>query len=205
MEEAPLPTIITPKDKISESFEINQNNNNYILNIEILEEIIQIILFDQNEIKQYEVKLTLDELKNIDKLFSKFVSFKEFIDYIKPIISNKKLFIKKLQDKAKISLELTVDNHPKDIFIKIDLYKKKINFELIARELFKKLSILNESFKSLENNYKDLKEENQTFKDENKNLKEEIKTIKKENEDIKNRMMNLEKIINQNKQDKSNN
>ena len=67
--------------------------------------------------------------------------------------------------------------------------------------MFKKLSILNESFKSLENNYKDLKEENQTFKDENKNLKEEIKTIKKENEDIKNRMMNLEKIINQNKQE----
>ena len=33
MEDAPLPTTMTPKETISESFEIKQNENNYKLNI----------------------------------------------------------------------------------------------------------------------------------------------------------------------------
>ena len=199
MEEAPLPTIITPKKNIPETFEIKQNNDNYILTIEIIEEIIKINLINQTNIKEHEVKLTLDELKNINKLFSKFKSLNDFIVFIKPLVMNKKLSVNKLEDQSKISIELNMENLSKDTIIKIDLYQKKINFELISRELFKKLSILSENFKSLEDNYKNLNEENKYFKDENKNLKEEIQSIKKENDDIKNRLMNLEKIIFPNK------
>ena len=199
MEEAPLPTIITPKKNIPETFEIKQNNDNYILTIEIIEEIIKINLISQTNIKEHEVKLTLDELKNINKLFSKFKSLNNFIVFIKPVVMNKKLSVNKLEDQSKISIELNMENLSKDTIIKIDLYQKKINFELISRELFKKLSNLSENFKSLEDNYKNLNEENKYFKDENKNLKEEIKSIKKENDDIKNRLMNLEKIIFPNK------
>ena len=37
MEDAPLPALYdTPKEQISQSFEIKQNNNNYKLNIKII-------------------------------------------------------------------------------------------------------------------------------------------------------------------------
>jgi len=88
MKEAPLPSITSPKEKISESFELKQDEKNYLLNI-ILN------LVDQNEfMKEYEFKLAFNELKELNKVFSMLSSCQEFLDYMKALISNKKLLIK---------------------------------------------------------------------------------------------------------------
>ena len=188
MEVAPLPTIITPNESISKYFEIKQDDNNYKLNIKVINEDIILNILDQNSfMKEYEIKLTLNELKRIHKIFLVFSSCQEFIDYIKALIENKKLSIKK-SFKNQLTIELTVEYLYKQNLIKIDLLQKEINFELIAFDLYKKISVLNENFKNLENNYNFIKEENRNIKAENKDLKNE-------NMNIKNRIKSLEDIF----------
>ena len=97
-------------------------------------------------------------------------SFQEFVDFIKVLIENKKLSIKKTIDN-KISIELIVEYLYKQSTIKIDLIQKKINFKLIAQDLYNKMLILNKKYKSLESSYKKVTEENKNIKDENKIIK----------------------------------
>ena len=174
---APLPGVSTPKESISEYFEIKQDDNNYKLNIKIIDQdIILNILDEKSLMREYEIKLTLNELKLIHKIFLVLSSCKEFIDFIKVLIKNQKLSIKKSIE-SQITIEFTVDYLYKQYLIKIDLLQKAINFELIALDLYKKISILNKSFKNLENNYKFIKEENQAIKKENMNIKDRIKNL----------------------------
>ena len=174
---APLPGISTPKESISEYFEIKQDDNNYKLNIKIIDQdIILNILDEKSLMREYEIKLTLNEIKQIHKIFLVLSSCKEFIDFIKVLIKNQKLSIKKSIE-SQITIEFTVDYLYKQYLIKIDLLQKAINFELIALDLYKKISILNKSFKNLENNYKFIKEENQAIKKENMNIKDRIKNL----------------------------
>ena len=177
MEKAPLPSVSTPKESISEYFEIKQDDNNYKLNIKVINQDIILNILDEQLLKrEYEIKITLNELKHIHKLFLVCSSCQEFIDYIKVLIQNKKLLIKK-DNKNQIAIELAVEYLYKQDLIKIDLIQKAINFELIALDLYKKISILNKSFKNLENNYKFIKEENQAIKKENMNIKDRIKNL----------------------------
>ena len=174
---APLPGVSTPKESISEYFEIKQDDNNYKLNIKIIkQDIILNILDEKSLMREYEIKLTLNEIKQIQKILSVLSSCKEFIDFIKVLIKNQKLSIKKSIE-SQITIEFTVDYLYKQYLIKIDLLQKAINFELIALDLYKKISILNKSFKNLENNYKFIKEENQAIKKENMNIKDRIKNL----------------------------
>ena len=192
MEKAPLPCIPTPKESISEYFEIKQNDNNYKLNIKVInQDIILNILNDELLKREYEIKFTLNELNHIHKIFLVCSSCQEFIDYMKVLIKNKKLSIKK-DNKSQMSIELAVEYLYKQDLIKIDLIQKEINFELIALDLYKKISILNQN---LEINYNSIKQENMNIKEENKGLKEENKIIKKENMNIKDRIKNLEDIV----------
>ena len=191
MEEAPLPTGLTPKEEISESFEIKQDNINYKLNIKAINQDIILNLLDEKHLmKEFETKLSLDELKQIHKIFLVINSCREFIDYIKALIENNKLAIKKIIDN-KVIIELMVEYLFKQNVIKIDLISKKINFELIAQDLYKKISILTENFKSLETNYQNIVQENKNIKEENKNIKEELQKIKGENKNIKEENKNI--------------
>ena len=129
-------------------------------------------------------------------------SFQEFVDFIKVLIENKKLSIKKTIEN-KITIELIVEYLYKQSTIKIDLIKKKMNFESIIQDLYYKISIVNENYKNLESNYKKIIEENNNIKEENKNIKEEnniikeeINKVKEENNNIKNRIKNIEETIN---------
>ena len=195
MKATPLPDESTSKESISECFKIKQDDNNYKLNIKIFDQdIILNILDEKSLMREYEIKLTLNELKQIHKIFLILSSCKEFIDFIKVLIENKKLSIKK-SNQNQMTIELTIEYLYKQHIIKFDLIQKAINFELIALDLYKKISILNKNFKHLENNYKSIKEENMNIKEENKGLKEENKNIKKENMNIKNKIKNLEDII----------
>ena len=170
MDGAPLPIISIPKETISECFEIKQEEKNYKLNIIIINQDITLDLLDEKELmKEYEKKLTLVELRQIHKIFSMFNSSQEFIDFMKALINNKKLSIKS-ENESKISIEFIVEYLYKQNTIEIDLNKKNINFELIARDLYKQISILNI-------NYKNIVEENKILKEENKSIKERLNNL----------------------------
>ena len=189
MDNAPLPIFKTPKETISEVFKIKQKEKNYKLKVEIFDENICLNLLEEKDImEEYGINLTLNELKQIHKIFSMFNSCQDFLDYMKALIENNKFVINNVLD-SQITIELIVEYLFKQNIIKIDLNKKKVNFELIAKDLYKKISTLNE-------NYSNLIQENKNIKEENKNLNEEIKNLNNENKNIKDRMKDLENIIN---------
>ena len=73
-----------------------------------------------------------------------------------------------------MTIELMVEYLFKQNIIKIDLIKKKINFELIALDLYKKIDIIGKNYNNLEINFKKIIEENKVLKNDNANIKEEI-------------------------------
>ena len=88
MDFAPSPINIIEKEKISESFEIKQDESVYKLNIEVINQDITINLLDEKGFKkEYEIKLTLKEIKQKHKIFEFFESSSEFVDYIKVLRS----------------------------------------------------------------------------------------------------------------------
>ena len=205
MDEAPLPNILTPKEKITESFVIKQEENNYKLNIEIINQEIMLDILDENDLmKEYDIKLTFEELKSLNKMFLAFNSFQDFIDLIKAAIENKKVLFKKNKE-SRITIELIVEYLFKKNTIQFELIQKKINFELIAQDLYQKINNMNQSLKNLEINYnnvveenKSIKEENKKLNDENTKIKKEIKDLEEENKTIKERLSNVENQINLN-------
>ena len=215
MKEAPLPSITSPKEKISESFELKQDEKNYLLNIEIINQDIILNLVDLNEfMKEYEFKLAFNELKELNKVFSMLSSCQEFLDYMKALISNKKLLIKNTVENQ-MSIEFIAEYLLKQNIISFGLTQKKFNLELISQNLYKKVSSLTKNLKNLENNYqeivsqcnnikettKKIQEENQLLKEENKIIREENKNIKEEIKNVIERMNNLENIINSSKKE----
>ena len=120
-----------------------------------------------------------------------FNSSQEFLDYIKVLIENKKLSIKKINENI-LSLELIVEYLYKQNIIKIILFKKKINFELVAEDLYKKIIALNENYKMLEINYQNITQENNNIKKEIETLKQENKILKEDNFYYKEKVNKLE-------------
>ena len=196
MDDDPLPMIVTLKEEISESFEIKQDKNNYKLDIKIINQDIIFNLKDQKElILEYEYKFTLDEIKQMNKAFLALDSCQEFLDYLKALIKNNKLSIKGKAEN-KIYIELSVEYFLKQNTIIIDLFQKKINFELIAQDLYEKFSSLTENFKILELNYKNILQEDKKIKEENNNMKNEIEKLKNENKENKENTNQKKTIIN---------
>ena len=153
MKEAPLPSITSPKEKLSESFELKQDEKNYLLNIEIINQDIILNLVNQSEfMKEYEFKLAFNELKELNKVFSMLSSCQEFLDYMKALISNKKLLIKNTAENQ-MSIEFIAEYLLKQNIISFGLTQKKFNLELISQNLYKKVSSLTKNLKNLENNY----------------------------------------------------
>ena len=187
MDNAPLPIFKTPKETISEVFKIKQKEKNYKLKVEIFDENICLNLLEEKDImEEYGINLTLNELKQIHKIFSMFNSCQDFLDYMKALIENNKLVINNVLD-SQITIELIVEYLFKQNIIKIDLNKKKVNFELIAKDLYKKISSLNQNYLNVIQ--------------ENKDMKKEINNLKEENKNLKDRIIDLEKIINLLKKD----
>ena len=175
MEDAPLPSIA--KEEILETFDIKQEENNYKLIIKIInQEIIMNLIVEKEFKKEYEIKLSLEEIKKLHKIFSFLGSSLEFVEYIKALIDNKKLVIKP-QVENKIKIELTVEYLLKQNIIEFDLIQKKINYELIIEDLCKNISAINKNFDNLENKYNKILEENKIIKEENKNIKEKLKIL----------------------------
>ena len=195
MENAPLPETITPEEEINEHFEIKKDESIYKLNIEVLNQDITLNLVNEKEImNEYETKLTFDQLKQIHKRFLILTSCKEFVDYMKALIENNKLSIKNSSEN-KICIAI-MEEYPLNLnTIKIDLIKKKINFDLIAKDLYKKILVLNENFKKLEINYQNIINDNIMIKEESNKIKEEYNNFKEENQRIKKENCSIKKDI----------
>ena len=128
MDYAPSPTILTPKEQFSESIEIKEEENIHKLNIEVINQNITLNIIYKGELmKEYEINLTLDEIKQKHKIFSLLESLKEFVEIIKDSINNKKLSIKIFDDK-KLILELLCLYIYKHETMQFELIKKQINF-----------------------------------------------------------------------------
>ena len=149
MEDAPLPIIDIPKEVIKESFEIKQKEKNYKFNINLINnEIILNILDENDSMKEYENKLTFDELKNIHKIFLTLSSYKDFIDFINAMIENKKIMIKENKENQ-ITIEFIMEYLFKQNIIKFELNQKKMNYELSIQDLYQKFSNLEISYKKV--------------------------------------------------------
>ena len=202
MEDAPLPIIQTPKEEIKESFEIKQEENNYKLNINIINQELTLNILDEKDLmKEYEIKLTFDELKIIHKIFLTFNSCKDFIDFIKASVENKKMFIKRNKENQ-MTIEFMVEYLFKQNIIRFDLNQKKMNLELSIQDLYQKFINISEICKNLI-------EENKNIKEENNKIKEDNIILKQENQKLNDRVCILEekiKIIeNENMVNKKNN
>ena len=192
MEEVPLPMPLTKKEEIKESFKISQEEKNFKLNIEIInQEIILNVLDEKDLMKEYEIKLTFDELKKKNKIFLTFSSCQDFIDFIKATIENKKILFKKNKENQ-MTIEFMVEYLFKQNTIKFDLNKKKINLELCAQDLYQKFANISEICKNLEMNYNKVIEENKGLKENITNLKNDNKILKNENKNLINRINIIE-------------
>jgi len=136
--------------------------------------------------------MSFKEIKDLNKGFSLLNSINDFYDYLKVLSENKKINIKK--DEEKISLTLFVEVLLKKEIIEINLYPGKIDLDLNIKNICKELIYIKERIKDIE-----------ILKNENKELKEkqnkEINNLRekdKENENEINRLK--EKIEIQNKE-----
>ena len=155
MKEAPLPSITSPKEKISESFELKQDEKNYLLNIEIINQDIILNLVNQSEfMKEYEFKLAFNELKELNKVFSMLI--------IKNTAENQ------------MSIEFIAEYLLKQNIISFGLTQKKFNLELISQNLYKKVSSLTKNLKNLENNYQEIVSQCNNIKETTKKFKKKI-------------------------------
>jgi len=179
--------------KESKTFEINQDQKLYKLNIEIENQNILINLSVLS--KEYEKILSFEQLKLFHKAFSMLKDCNEFLEYIKVLIENHKLSIKK-EIENQISIEIIVEYLYKQNTIKIDLMPKFINFELNAKDMFKQLSAVNEKLYKIENNYSELKEENIKLNNKILIIEECFEMLMKEIIELKNENKSLKEKIN---------
>ena len=199
----PLPVLNPNLEKISYSFEIEQGDNKFILNMKSNDQnIILEISEDNMSLEYYENKLTISDINNIHKIFSDFSIFKEFFDYIKTQIENKKVEIFRISNQ-KISIKLKEEN------IEIILYKKNLNNDIIIRKIFEEMKTTKINIKNIEDKYEkiilenskmnqeieSLKALNNELKKENIEIKDNIDKLNKENEKLKEANKNLESKI----------
>jgi len=128
-------------EDLSESIEINQENNKYLLLIKINKEIMTLTISNLKEINyfSYSRKFSLKEIKEINKVFMGLNSFKEFSEFLKGLIEIKKLLINKKEDNLYINFE--VEYLLKKENIDIILYPEKINYESVIKELCKEINV----------------------------------------------------------------
>ena len=199
MEDAPTPITINPKEElISETLEIKQEKNIVKLNIKIVEETMYFEIIDKEPLlSQYSSEYNIDEIKAINETFSLLKSCKEFLEYLKVLVNNNKITIKKNKEENEnyrnyMSINFETEYLFKKYSIEIKLLPGRIDLESNIIELFKELSNL----KNIINQYKN---ENIPITEEKNKLSEEIKIIKNTNKNYEEKINSLMKDNNNEK------
>ena len=190
-------SLITDKGETAEirNFEpikIEQNEINYILNIEADEDKIIFSINDKEQFPSinYIRTMSLKEIKELNNSFNVLNSFNDFYDYLKSLSNNHTLsFIK---DNNKITIIFYVEVLLKKEKIEIDLYPTKKDINLSIKEIYQELSNIKNKIKEIDN----LKTENNNLKNDNNNLKNKINDIVNEMNLIKNENNKLNNEIN---------
>ena len=177
----------TPNNQeITETLTIEQDHNKYLLHVTSIGETISFLMSfsEDNKTKIFLRKLALKEIKDRDSLqiFLPY-SCKQFIEFMKTLSDTKKLSLFKKENI--IFIEFSVEILFKQRFFDIELYPEDKNFDCIAKELYRELSL----------NYQILKQENEEIKKENIELKKKIEEHDKEIKEIK-KMLNPDFNIN---------
>ena len=177
----------TPNNQeITETLTIEQDNIKYLLHVTSIGETISFLLSftEDSKTKIFIRKLALKEIKDRDsiQIFLPYTC-KQFIEFIKCISDMKKISLFKRDNIIFIefSTEIMLKNH----LIDIDLYPEDKNFDCIAKELYRELSL----------NYQILKQENLDIKKENEELKNRVEILEKSMEEVK-KMLNPDFNIN---------
>ena len=192
MEEPPLPTPILeekPFEDKTEVIKIEQNEKTYELILNIIKGSITFKIKEEEIFPNiyYTNKMTLNDIKDMDKSFYGLNSIMEFSDYLKVLSENKKITIKKDNDNIFIIIEIIYLY--KTSIVKICLKLEKMNMEKTIQEICKEIYAIKGQLKKIDKEYNNenydnkIKEESNeinALKEENKKLLEEIEKIKGE-------------------------
>ena len=109
---------------------IEQDNNNYCLNIGLNEDIITFSINDKENILSvhYIKTMSFQEIKGLNKIFLGLSSFNDFYEYLQALSVNKKINVEKGEEK--ILLILLSEYLSKPEIIKINLSLGKIDLDL---------------------------------------------------------------------------
>ena len=179
--------MLTPNNQeITETLSIEQDHNKYLLHITSVGETISFLISfsEDGKTKIFLRKLALKEIKDRDSLqiFLPY-SCQQFIEFIKTLSEAKKLSLIKKENI--IFIEFSTEMLFKQHIIDIELFPEDKNFDSIAKELYRELSL----------NYQILKKENEEIKKENIELKKKIEEHDNEIKEIK-KMLNPDFNIN---------
>ena len=134
---------------ITETFEINSEEKNYILKISLNEKLMFFQIEEKNIFPNgdYKIYLSLEELGKINRYFLQFDTLKEVLESIKKLISKKNLSI--LKEEKKMKIKIINPANDKEIFINIPLKEKDLKSEIDS--LIPYVASLNERIQILEN------------------------------------------------------
>ena len=173
---------------------IEQNNNNYSLNIGVNEDIITFSINDKENILtvHYIKTMSFQEIKGLNRIFLGLSSFNDFYEYLQTLSVNKKINIEK--GKEKITVILLAEYLSRPEIIKINLSQGKIDLDLNIKNICQELLSMKEKIKDID-----------ILKSENKELKEkqskEIDSLTEKLNEKENVINGLkEKVENQNKE-----
>ena len=146
--------------------QVEQNNLKYNLKIKSKKDTVEIILHDKKEFPTiyYSQKLNFQKIKCLNKVFGLFNSLKDFFDYLKKLSQNKKIGVKKLNDK--IILILSIEVLLKQQEIEIELFPVKKDIDSNIKELYEELINIkkritdNEELTKLKKEINELKNDN---------------------------------------------
>ena len=185
MEEIP---IITDKGETIEitnynPIRIKQNEILYELNIKSKENNITLTINSKERFPSvnFSRKMNFKEIKELNKIFSLLGSINDFYDYLKLLSDNKKLNIKKWNDK--ISIIIYAEALLKQQEIIIDLFPTKKSTDSRVDDIDRELLDLSKEIDILKKENRKLNGEIETIKAENKELR---KTIEEQNIKINN-------------------
>ena len=128
--------------------------------------------------------MDLKEIKDLNIALSGINSYNDFYDYLKSLSNNKKINIKKNNDK--ILLILFIEDKSSQQEIEIDLFPVKKDLNLNIKDIYKQLL-------NIQKNIDDLK-------NENKQMIKEINILKNENKELKNKIEEKNKEVNESKE-----